>query len=69
MTGEEIKTIEDMDSFSLNGYPFLYSGMTVEQFEEERTYFWQNWQDYKNDRYEPLWKQRGEEHEKYNPYG
>ena len=54
------------DVGTLAEYPFFYDGMTAEEYEEEREYYWKqgglNFETYKT--YKPLWKQRREEEQK-----
>ena len=42
---------------SMMEFPFWRDGMTAEEFEEEREYFYRD-EGYKDINYEPLWKQR-----------
>lgn len=51
---------EDLDwaSPTLKEVPFWRDDMTPEEYEEERTYLGQHWDDYKQGVYTPLWQQR-----------
>ena len=39
--------------------PYWRKGMTPEEYDEERTYFFANINKYFSGTYEPLWKQKG----------
>ena len=38
--------------------PFWRDGMSVEEYEEERNYLMEHWQELRQGTYTPLWKQR-----------
>ena len=44
---------------TLKEAPYWRDGMSPEEYEVERVYFYQNWDQYVNGAYVPLWKQRG----------
>ena len=50
-------TIDDWDARLLE-YPFVYKGMTVEEYEKEKEYWGKHLEDVKNGTYSPLWKQK-----------
>lgn len=53
------------DVGTITEYPFFYDGMTFEEYEEEREYYWKTpMEDILNLNYKPLWKQRQEQKEK-----
>lgn len=64
---DEAKTVEDLDSRYVE-YPFVYSGMTIEAYNEEKEYYGKHWAEVRKGTYSPLWKQRGEKHEKFDPF-
>lgn len=57
-------TVEDLPYSDLE-YPFIYKGMSVEDYWKERVYYGTHWDDIRKGTYEPMWKQRGEEHERF----
>lgn len=59
---EEPKTVEDLMPIMLD-YPFVYKGMTIEKYEEEKAYWGKHLDDFRNGSYKPLWVQNGEQHE------
>lgn len=42
---------------TLKEAPFWREGMTPEEYDEERKYFDEHYEDYTKGNYEPLWKQ------------
>lgn len=50
-------TIDGWDARLLE-YPFVYEGMTVEEYETEKEYWGSHLDDVKNGTYSPLWKQK-----------
>lgn len=40
-------------------YPFIHQNMTPEEFDEELKYLGEHYEEYKEGKYKPLWKQRG----------
>ena len=44
---DEPKTVEDLDPIMLE-YPFIYAGMTIEKYNEEKLYLAHHWQEYRN---------------------
>ncbi|MDD6197439.1 MAG: hypothetical protein PUB12_11295 [[Clostridium] aminophilum] len=50
-----IKTVEDLD-FGSREYPFVYEGMSIEEYWIERVYHAHHLQEVKNCTYRPLWK-------------
>ena len=61
---EGIKTVEQLEPIMLE-YPFLYKGMTIDAYHEEKDYYGEHWSEVHAGTYKPLWKQRGEVHEKF----
>lgn len=61
MKNQGINVVEDLPYISLE-YPFLYKGMTIDEYWRERAYYSTQ---IKNPDYRPLWKQRGEVHDKF----
>ncbi|MCR5419308.1 MAG: hypothetical protein K6E84_10360 [Lachnospiraceae bacterium] len=60
MMEEARKTIDNWDHRLLE-YPFVRKGMTVEEYEKEKAYYFSvSMEDLKKQRYKPLWKQREE---------
>ena len=58
MTGEARETIDNWDHRLLE-YPFVRKGMTVEEYEEEKAYYFSvPISDHKKSIYKPLWKQK-----------
>ncbi len=43
---------------SLREVPFWREDMTPEEYDRERTYFIEHWDDYTKGKYTPLWKQK-----------
>lgn len=43
---------------TLREVPFWRDDMTPEEYEIERTYFIEHWDDYTKGKYTPLWKQK-----------
>lgn len=43
---------------TLKEVPFWREDMTPEEYEVEREYYFQHWDDYKIGKYIPLWKQK-----------
>ncbi len=59
---KEFKTVDDMPG-GMREYPFIYPGMSIEEYCKERNYYYENWPHKVHEgTYEPLWKQRGENH-------
>jgi len=57
MTDEAKRTVDDWDHRLLE-YPFVRKGMTVEEYEKEKSYYFSvPLSDHKNGTYKPLWKQ------------
>lgn len=50
------ETIDSWATVGMKEFPFYHKGMTLEEFEEEREYFYRGLPWPKG--YEPLWKQR-----------
>lgn len=48
----------DWASGTLKEVPFWRDDMSVEEYEKERTYMIEHWDDVKNGTYTPLWKQK-----------
>lgn len=48
---------KDWATVSMKEYPFWRDGMTPEEFEKERAYFYAHTSDLKTGKYLPLWKQ------------
>ena len=59
MTEEEKRIIKSFE------YPFYYDDITLETFEEERTYFFEHVNEYHQGKYMPLYAQRSDEGRKY----
>ena len=60
MKSPDKETIESLDPKMLD-YPFVREGMTIDEyFEEKEYYFKQPMEEFKSQRYKPLWKQREE---------
>lgn len=38
-------------------FPFWREGMTYEEFDKERAYFYSHIEDFRDNNYKPLWKQ------------
>ena len=53
---------EDWARGTIKETPFWRDGMSVEEYEEERNYLMEHWQELRQGTYTPLWKQR----EKYS---
>lgn len=49
---------KDWSTATLREVPFWRDGMTVEEYEEERTYYIEHYDPYDMKDYLPLWKQR-----------
>ena len=49
---------EDWARGTIKETPFWRDGMSVEEYEEERNYLMEPWQDLRQGTYTPLWKQR-----------
>ncbi len=45
-------------SYSLKEAPYWRKGMTVEEYEVEREYYYKHIEDVKEGKYKPLWKQK-----------
>ena len=58
-----IKTVEDLD-FGSREYPFVYKGMSIEEYWIERVYHGHHLEEVANGTYRPLWKQRRDELQK-----
>ncbi|WP_026655329.1 hypothetical protein [Butyrivibrio sp. AE3003] len=61
---KEVQTVEQLDPIMLE-YPFIYKGMTIDAYHEEKKYYGEHWSEVHAGTYKPLWKQRGEEHERF----
>lgn len=48
---------QDWASGTLKEVPFWRKDMQPEEYEYERSYFHQNWENFTNGKYNPLWKQ------------
>ena len=48
---------EDWATPTLKEAPFWKDGMTPEEYDEEREYFYKHYEDYTNGKYKPLWQQ------------
>ena len=57
----DYKTVEDLDP-RLREYPFVYKGMTIEEYDKEKEYYGKHWSEVHEGKYKPLWVQRGEKH-------
>ena len=57
------QTVEEL-SPGMREYPFVYKGMDMNAYWEEREYYESNWPLVKSGKYKPLWVQRGEVHER-----
>ena len=44
---------------TLKEVPFWRDDMLPDEYEIEREYFYNHWEDYTNGKYFPLWKQKG----------
>jgi len=44
---------------TLREMPFWRDGMTPEEFDREREYYYDHYDDLKNGTYKPLWRQKG----------
>lgn len=55
MTNNE-NTIDDWD-YRLLEYPFVYEGMTVEEYHKEKEYWGSRLKEVRDGTYLPLWKQ------------
>lgn len=55
MTNNE-NTIDDWD-YRLLEYPFVYEGMTVEEYHKEKEYWGSQLKEVRDGTYLPLWKQ------------
>ena len=54
----ENNTIDSLDPIMLD-YPFVREGMTLDEYYEEKDYYFrQSKDDIKNKKYQPLWKQK-----------
>ena len=47
----------DWANSMIKEYPFWRDGMSPEEFDAERDYFYRHFEDYKKKRYKPLWMQ------------
>lgn len=54
---EEIAS-EVLDPILLNQYPFVFEGMTVGEYLEEKKYYLNHCKEVRNRTYKPLWKQK-----------
>lgn len=54
---KEKETIDDWPPILKNGYPFIYEGMTPAEYDEEKRYWIEHYQEYIDGTYVPLWKQ------------
>ncbi|MGN0501124.1 MAG: hypothetical protein ACI4HK_08300 [Ruminococcus sp.] len=45
-------------TLTIKEVPFWRDGMTPEEYDEERIYFYKNFDSYKKGTYIPLWKQK-----------
>ena len=45
---------------TLKEVPFWRDDMTPEEYEIEREYYCEHWDDYRKGNYKPLWKQKAE---------
>ena len=50
--------INILDPLLLNQYPFVYDGMTVEEYFKEKQYYGENYSNVLSGKYVPLWKQK-----------
>lgn len=48
---------QDWASGTLKEVPYWRSNMQPEEYDYERSYFQQNWENFTNGKYKPLWKQ------------
>ena len=53
--------MNDWATETLREVPFWRDDMTPEEYEVERTYFIEHWDDYTKGKYTPLWKQNQSE--------
>lgn len=60
----EVKTVEQLPPTYWE-YPFLYKGMSIEEYEKEREYHGTHMKEVHSGVYKPLWKQRGEVHDAF----
>lgn len=58
-----IKTVEDLP-FCSREYPFVYKGMSIEEYWIERVYHGQHAKEVVDGTYRPLWQQRRDELQK-----
>ena len=58
---KEYNSVDDMPT-GLKEYPFVYDGMSIEKYCEERNYYATHWSDVLSGKYIPIWKQNGEKH-------
>lgn len=52
------KASEFFDPILLNQYPFVFEGMTVREYLEEKKYYLNHYKEVRNLTYKPLWKQK-----------
>ena len=48
-------------TLTIKEVPFWRDGMTPEEYDKERTYFYENFDSYKKGSYIPLWKQKNKQ--------
>lgn len=48
----------DWAPFQLKEAPFWKDGMTPEEYDEEREYLIEHWEEYTHGKYLPLWRQQ-----------
>ena len=58
MNRRSSKMAEDWARGTIKETPFWRDGMSVEEYEEERNYLMEHWQELRQGTYTPLWKQR-----------
>jgi len=51
---------KDWATPTLKEAPYYYPGMTPEEYEIEREYYYQNWNLVLSGKYVPLWRQKAE---------
>ncbi len=55
---EKLNLEEDWARGTLKEAPFWRDGMTPEEYDEENIYLQRHWDEYMNNTYVPLWKQK-----------
>ena len=58
------KNVIDNWDYRLLEYPFVYEGMTVEEYHGEKEYWGKHLKEVRQGTYLPLWKQKSENNDK-----